>query len=151
MELGSILAFLGLGIMVGLSGFGSALMSGNIGCGVIGALKKRPDSFGSGLVMAAIPSTQALYGFVGYVIFSGQLEQAGYSTLNGAITLGAGLALGLVGLISAISQGGVCISGMNAIGNGHNVFGNTLILIAFPEFFAIMALVTAILLSQLIK
>ncbi|MCL1947931.1 MAG: ATPase, partial [Chitinivibrionia bacterium] len=123
----------------------------NIASSVIGALKKKPDSFGSGLVFSAIPSTQALYGFVGYVIFAGQLEQAGFSVLNGSITLGAGIAMGLVCLISAISQGGVCISGMNAIGNGHNVFGNTLILIAFPEFFAIMSLVTAILLSQLIK
>lgn len=35
----------------------------------------------------------------------------------------AGLALGVVGLFSAIRQAQVCANGVQAIGSGHNVFG----------------------------
>lgn len=150
MELGSILAFIGLGLMIGLSGFGCAIGAGNICCTIIGALKKRPESFGSGLVLAAVPSTQGLYGFVGFIVFSGAIGSTPPSVYNGAIVLGAGIMLGLVCLISAIYQANICTSGVHAIGNGHDVFGNTLILIAYPEFFAIMSLVGAILASQMI-
>jgi V/A-type H+-transporting ATPase subunit K len=150
-QLGMILGFIGMGLMVGMSGFGCAIGAGNIPCALVGALKKRPEVFGQGLVLSAVPSTQGLYGFVGFVIFSGALATNGASTYNGALTLGAGIALGLVTFISAIYQANICVSGMNAIGNGHNVFGNTLILIAFPEFFAIMSLVAAILISAMFQ
>ena len=56
-----------------------------------------------------------------------------------AAILGAGIALGLVGLMSAIRQGQVCANGIAAIGSGHKVFGNTLILAVFPELYAIVA------------
>ena len=48
----------------------------------------------------------------------------------------SGIALGLVALFSAIRQGQVCANGIAAIGPGHNVFGNTLILAVFPELYA---------------
>ncbi|MCL2845273.1 MAG: ATPase [Chitinivibrionia bacterium] len=150
-SLGMIMGFVGMALMVGMSGLGCAIGAGNIPCALVGALKKRPDCFGSGLVLSAVPSTQGLYGFVGFVIFSGALAVNGASTFNGALTLGAGIALGTVCLVSAIFQANICVSGMNAIGNGNDVFGNTLILIAFPEFFAIMSLVTAILISGMMR
>jgi len=150
-DLGMILGFIGLGLMIGLSGFGSAMGAGNIPCAVVGALKKRPECFGSGIVLSAIPSTQALYGFVAFTIFSGAIATNGATVFNGALTLGAGFALGVVCLVSAIYQANICVSGMNAIGNGHDVFGNTIILIAFPEFFAILALVAAILISGMMR
>jgi V/A-type H+-transporting ATPase subunit K len=147
---GNIIAFIGFGLMLGLSGIGSAIATGMTGSGVVGLLKKRPETFGNALVLAAVPSTQALYGFVGFIIFQGVLGTGPTNISNSAVVLGAGFALGLVCFLSAIFQAKVCCSGISAIASGHDVFGNTLILIAFPEFFAILALVSAIMLSQMI-
>lgn len=151
MDWGQIFAMLGLGIMVGLSGAGSAIGTSIGGAAVIGMLKKKPEAFGNGMVLAALPATQGLYGFVGFIMFHGALGSIKtISLLQGSVTLGAGIALGLAALISAIQQGGVCANGIAAIGSGHNVFGNTMILAAFPEFYAILALVAAILMQGLL-
>jgi V/A-type H+-transporting ATPase subunit K len=147
---GGILAFIGFGLMLGLSGMGSAIATGMTGSGVVGLLKKRPEVFGNALVLAAVPSTQALYGFVGFIIFQGVIGTGAISVARGAVVLGAGFALGLVCCLSAIYQAKVCCSGISAIASGNDVFGNTLILIAFPEFFAILGLVAAIMISGMI-
>jgi V/A-type H+-transporting ATPase subunit K len=73
------------------------------------------------------------------------------SLWQGAVVLGAGIALGLAALISAIQQGRVCASGIDAIGGGHDVFGKTMILAAYPEFYAILALIAAIMMAGLVK
>jgi len=58
--------------------------------------------------------------------------------------------MGLVGLLSAIRQGQVCANGIAAIGQGHDVFGNTLILAVFPELYAIVALAGVFLIGSAI-
>ncbi|MFS2981501.1 hypothetical protein AAH012_05890, partial [Bacteroides fragilis] len=58
------------------------------------------------------------------------------------------IALGLVALFSAIRQGQVCANGIAAIGQGHNVFSNTLILAVFPELYAIVALAATFLIGS---
>lgn len=146
MELGIILAGIGLGLMVGLAGAGSAIGLVIGGTAAIGSMKKKPEGFGSYLVLSGLPATQGLYGFVSYIIWSGSMN-AQVDVFTGALFLAAGFAVGLVGFISAIQQGKVCAAGINAIGSGHNVFGNTMILAAFPEFYAILALVASILMN----
>ena len=149
---GSLLSGIGLIVMVALSGIGSAIGTSIGGSAVVGMIKKKPEAFGSGLPLAAMPATQGLYGFVGFIIYNGALKNlAGHITpYQGAIVLAAGATLGLTALISAIQQGKVVANGIAAIGSGHNVFGPTLILGAFPEFYAILALVAAILIKTLI-
>ncbi|HUZ17074.1 MAG TPA: V-type ATP synthase subunit K, partial [Spirochaetia bacterium] len=68
-----------------------------------------------------------------------------------AVVLAAGIGLGAVNIFSAIKMGQVCAAGITSIGSGYQVFGNTLVLAAFPEFYAILALVSTILMSNLIK
>ncbi|WP_455381949.1 hypothetical protein [Salinispira pacifica] len=143
-------AGLGLGIMFGLSGVGSAIGIVTAANAVIGAIRKRPETFGVNLVLSALPSTQGLYGFVGYIIYSGYMSPS-MTIYNAAIVFGAGVGLGIVNLYSGIKMGQVCASGITSIGSGHNVFGNTLVLAAFPEFYAILGLVTVILMGGLIK
>ena len=53
-----------------------------------------------------------------------------------------------VALFSAIRQGQVCANGIAAIGQGHNVFSNTLILAVFPELYAIVALAATFLIGS---
>lgn len=146
----AILANLGLGCMFGLSGIGSIIGLVIAGNTVVGAIKKKPETFGLGLVLSALPATQGLYGFVGFIIFSAFVTPE-ITLFNAVVVFAAGLFLGIVNIISAVKMGEVCASGINAIGSGYNVFGNTLVLAAFPEFYAILALVASILMSNLIK
>ena len=146
MELGVILAGIGLALMVGLTGVGSSIGLVIGGTATIGSMKKKPEGFGSYLVLSGLPATQGLYGFVSYIIWSNSVA-ADMSVMAGILALTAGFAVGIVGLISAIQQGKVCAAGINAIGSGHNVFGNTMILAAFPEFYAILGLVASILIQ----
>jgi V/A-type H+/Na+-transporting ATPase subunit K len=148
MNVGYILAGIGLGLMIGLSGTGSAIGLVIGGQSVIGAIKKRPETFGSNMILSGLPATQGLYGFVCYIIYSAVVNPD-IGVFQGALVFGAGLAMGLSALFSAIHQGKVCAAGINAVGSGHDVFGSTFILAVFPEFYAILALVAAILMTNI--
>jgi len=140
------LGYLGIGIMVGLTGIGSAFGCSIGGSAAVGAMKKNGDAFGSYLTLSALPGSQGLYGFIGFFFLQG-LMTAEMTMLQGAAVFGAGLGLGLVGLFSAIRQGQVCANGIVAIGAGYDVFGKSMILAVFPELYAILALVAAILIG----
>ena len=63
---------------------------------------------------------------------------------DGPLMLGVGLGVGLVCLFSAIRQGQICANGIAAMAQGHDVSTNTMIYAAFPEFYAILALVAVL-------
>ena len=142
-----VLAYLGIGLMVALTGIGSAFGCSISGNASIGAMKKNESAFGSYLTLSALPGSQGLYGFIGFFMLQGLLK-ADMSWLQAGAVFGAGLALGVVGLLSAIRQGQVCANGVAGIGQGYDLFGKTLILAVFPELYAILALVAAILIGQ---
>lgn len=141
-----VLAYLGIALMIGLSGTGSAYGVTIAGNAAVGALKKNPGATGSYIGLAALPSSQGLYGFVGYFMLSRHL-QPDISWFVAAAVFGAALGLGLVALFSAIRQAQVCANGISAIGSGHNVFGTTMILAVFPELYAILGLLVLILIG----
>lgn len=152
MELNLLLAYMGVAVMLILSGIGSAYGVTIAGNAAVGALKKNDGAFGNFLVLTALPATQGLYGFAGYFMF-----QTIFGVLTPDITihqaaavLAGGLALGFIGLFSAIRQGQVCANGIAAIGQGHNVFTNILVLAAFPELYAIVALAGVFLIGSAI-
>ncbi len=144
-----ILAYAGLAIMVLFSGIGSAIGVSMGGNATIGALKKRDDAFGSYMLLSALPGTQGLYGFAGFFIINNQMPNLieGMAMFQGVAILAAGIALGFVGLWSAMRQGTVTSNGIAAIGSGHDVFGNTMILAVFPELYAIIAFAATFLIS----
>lgn len=137
-----LIAYIGIGIMIALSGIGSSYGVTIAGNAAVGALKKDGSKFGNFLVLTALPGTQGLYGFAGYFMFQSifNVLTPEISAIQSAAVLAGGIAMGLIGLFSAIRQGQVCANGIAAIGQGHNVFGNTLILAVFPELYAIVAL-----------
>ena len=144
-----LIAYIGIALMVGLSGIGSSYgvtMSGNA---AIGAMKKNSSAFGSYMTLCAMAASQGLYGFAGYFIvaFIGGYLNESITMIQAASVLASGLIMGFVGLFSAIRQAQVCANGITAIGNGHNVFGNTLILAAFPELYAILGLAAVFLIN----
>ncbi len=143
------LAYMGIFLMVGLTGVGSAIGVTITGNASIGALKKNPDAFGNYMVLSALPGTQGLYGFLGYFLLQKHLVPD-MTWAAAAAVFGAGLILSAAGLISAIRQGQVCANGIAGIGSGYDVFGKTMILAVFPELYAIVALAAVFMIGQTI-
>lgn len=133
-----ILGYLGLGLVLALSGIGSAIGTTTAGNAAEGALKKKPEGSGSYMILSALPATQGIYGFVAFFMMLANVAE------HGAVVFGVGLSVGLVCMISAIRQGQVCANGIVGVSQGHNVFTNTLIYAALPEFYAILGLVGAL-------
>ena len=136
-----ILGYLGLGLMLGLAGIGSAIGTTIAGNAAEGALKKNPEKASSYMILSALPATQGLYGFVAFLMWG---TDPAHFAANGPMLFGVGLAVGLVCLFSAIRQGQVCANGIVGISQGHDVQTNTMIYAALPEFYAILALVAAL-------
>ena len=130
-----ILGYLGLGLMLGLAGIGSSIGTTIAGNAAEGALKKNPEKGSSYLILSALPATQGLYGFVAFLMWMGK-----DFAVQGPMLFG----VGLVCLMSAIRQGQVCSNGIVGISQGHDVQTNTMIYAALPEFYAILALVAAL-------
>jgi V/A-type H+-transporting ATPase subunit K len=146
-----ILAYLGLALMLALSGVGSAIGVSIGGKATIGALKKRPEAFGNYMLLSALPGSQGLYGFAGFFIISNQL--GGMTELDifqGASILAAGISLGVVAFFSAVQQGQVTAHGIEGIASGYDVFGKTMVLAVFPELYAIVAFAATFLISAAI-
>ncbi|NUQ26484.1 MAG: V-type ATP synthase subunit K [Saprospiraceae bacterium] len=143
-----ILAYLGLGLMVGLAGIGSAIGVSIGGNATLGALKKNDSAFGNYMLLSALPGTQGLYGFAGFfIVNSSGVVGPEMTILQGMAVFASGFILGVVGLISAIQQGKVCANGIAGIGAGYDVFGKTMVLAVFPELYAIVAFATTFLIS----
>ncbi|MBQ8501194.1 MAG: ATPase [Bacteroides sp.] len=135
-----VLGYLGMGLMLGLAGVGSCYGTTIAGNAAEGALKKDPSKSSGYMILSALPATQGLYGFLAFLLHFGKV-----SAETGLLWFGVGLAVGLVCLFSAIRQGQICASGIQGLAQGHDVQTNTMIYAAFPEFYAILALVATFL------
>lgn len=142
-----LIAYIGVAIMVGLTGIASSIGTSIAGMASVGALKKNSGAFGNYLILAAMPGSQGLYGFVGYFMVKDILTPE-ITAIQSVAILGAGIIMGVVGLLSSIMQAKVCANGITSIGNGNNVLGNTLILAAYPELYAILGVASVFLISQ---
>lgn len=136
--LNTILAYLGLGLILALPGIGSSIGTTIAGNAAEGALKKKPEASGNFMVLSALPATQGIYGFVAFFMLMSKVADKGLAVFC------IGLTVGVVCMVSAIRQGQVCANGIIGISQGHNVFVNTLIYAALPEFYAILGLVGAL-------
>ena len=93
-----------------------------------------------------MPSSQGVYGLVGYFMMSKFLVER-IPMLTATAVFGGGLILGFAGLFSSIRQAQVCANGIAGVGAGHNVFGATMVMAVFPELYAILALLVVILIG----
>ena len=137
-----ILGYLGLGLVLSLAGIGSSIGTTTAGNAAEGALKKKPEASGTYMVLSALPATQGIYGFVAFFMMLSKLKA---DPANGLLIFGVGACVGLVCMLSVIRQGQVCANGIIGVSQGHDVFTNTLIYAALPEFYAILGLVGALL------
>ncbi len=133
------LGYIGLALMMGISGFASAIGTSTAAQAAVGAMKKNPKAFGNYMVLTGLPGTQGLYGFVGFALLN-PIMTAETTIFQGAAIFGVGLLTGIACLGSSYYQSRVCANGIAAIGNGHDVMGKTLILAAFPELYSILTI-----------
>ena len=145
-----ILAYVGVVLMVGVSGLASAVGTARCGQAAVGALKKNSGAFGSYMILSALPGSQGLYGFVGYFMVADFIS-ANMPMFNAVAIFGAGLLMAIVCLASALMQAKVCANGIVSIGNGNDVMGKTLILAAFPELYAILGVAATFLISGVLQ
>lgn len=134
-----ILGYIGLASMLALSMVGSAIGTTIAGNAAEGALKKNPEKSSGYMILSAMPATQGLYGFIAFLIWMGK-----DFAVDGITLFAVGLAVGIVCLFSSIRQGQVCANGIINISQGHDVQTNTMIYAAFPEFYAILGLIAAL-------
>jgi V/A-type H+-transporting ATPase subunit K len=143
-----VLAYIGAALMITIPGICSGIGFAMCGNATIGAVKKNPTGFGNCLILSAVPSSNGLYGFIGfYLTINATFFAPEMSWFIASAIFAGGLILGLVAGFCCIKQADICANGIAAIGSGQNALGNTLILAAFPEFFAILSLLGVILIN----
>jgi V/A-type H+-transporting ATPase subunit K len=135
-----LLGYLGMSLMLGLAGIGSCYGTTIAGNAAEGALKKDPSKSSGYMILSALPATQGLYGFLAFLLHVSKVNAE-----TGLLWFGVGIAVGIVCLFSGIRQGQVCAAGIQGLAQGHDVQTNTMIYAAFPEFYAILALVATFL------
>lgn len=156
MTLGIVFALVGAALAVGLAGIGSALALGRAGQTGAGIITEEPDKFGKVLILQALPGTQGIYGFLAAVMILLKTGLLGGEALNVSVDEGlslmvAALPIAVVGLLSAIYQGKVAAAGMNIAAKQPAEVGKAIILAAMVETYAVIALLTTILLVNGIK
>lgn len=133
----------GVALCVLLCGCGSAIGLTCTGRTAAGVLAEKPKKFGSVLVLAVLPATQGIYGFVLGIIGMGKVV-AGISTAVGMEIFMSCLPLAIVGFISSVFQGITSVGGLNALAKKDLSVGRLILFPAMVETYAILALVVSI-------
>lgn len=149
--LGVALTILGAAFAAGIAGLGSSVgvgLAGEVGAGV---LTEDPGKFGLVLMLQALPGTQGIYGLLISFLAMLKIGLVG-GTLN-HVSWSIGLAIffacipvGLVGYISGIAQGKTSAASILMIAKQPGEAGKALILPAMVETYAVLSLLTSLLL-----
>lgn len=148
---GIYLAIFGAALAVGLAGTGSALGIGIAGQAAAGVVAEDPEKFGKVLLLQALPGTQGIYGFLaGFLVMTkiGLLGDTSVAidTSVGLQIFGACLPIALAGLSSGIYQGKVSAAGIFMTAKRPEESGKGLILSAMVETYAVLGLLSTVLL-----
>lgn len=149
-ELGIVYALLGAAVAVFLAGTGSAIGVGIAGQAASGVVTEDPSKFAKVLIMQLLPGTQGIYGLlVGFITLSkvGLLggSVADLDVKTGLLILAACLPIGIVGFLSAISQGKTAAAAIGIVAKKPDQFGKAMLFPAMVETYAILALLISIL------
>ena len=155
MTIGQILALVGVGIAVILSGMGSSKGVGLAG-ETAGVSSENPEVSSKLLVLQLLPATQGIYGFlVGIIVLinTGVLGGAmkAVSLEQGIAYIIACLPIGVVGYYSAIRQARVASAGMLMTGQRPEMSGKGVTMAVMVETYAVFALLVSFLMVNAIK
>lgn len=132
----------GPALALGLSAIGSS-----IGCCIAGmashaAMARTEEGHGKFIGMAAAPSSQIIYGFILMLLMSQKIAAGSLSPLSG---LFIGASSGAAIMLSAVYQGKVCATGIEATLRQPAIFGKCFASVGIIESFALFAFVFALL------
>ncbi len=149
MAIGTVLAMLGAALAATLAGVGSALGVGMAGRAAAGVTAEDPDKFSKCLVLQLLPGTQGIYGLlIAFMVF---LKIGVFGTMTelslggGLIILFSCLPIAVVGLISAIHQAKVAVSGIALVAKRPEESGKAITLAIMVETYAVLALLISFL------
>lgn len=150
MDIGIILVIIGAAIAAIGGGVGSTIAvwrGGVVGSSVI---SDKPEVFGNILLLQALPGTQGIYGFLGAVMALQKIGLVGGEVASVSPEIGwqmilACLPIGVIGLITALLQAKVSVAGMDVAVEQPQEAGKAIILSAMVETYAVIALLTTIL------
>lgn len=154
---GEFLACLGAAIAAGLAGVGSGIGVGIAGEAGAGVVSEDPKKFGKVLLLQALPGTQGIYGLLIAFIILVKIGLIGGSGLvdltvaQGASIFAASLPMGIVGLISAISQGKAAAAGIMLVGKKPTELSKGMLFAAMVETYAVLALLVSFLMVNSIQ
>ena len=148
---GIIFAAAGAAMAAAMAGIGSAIGVGMAGQAGAGVVSEDPDRFGSCLLLQLLPGTQGIYGLlIAFVIATkaGLLSggAAALTATNGLNLLLAAIPIAYGGLLSAIHQGRVAVSGINMIAKKPEEQGKAMLMTVMVETYAVLALLISFLL-----
>lgn len=132
----------GPALALGLSSIGSSIGSWIAGSAAHAAMARTEEGHGRFIGMSVAPSSQVIYGFL-LMLQMSRAVQSG--TLSPISAIAIGLSSGLAIAISAIYQGKVCATGIQASLKQPSVYGKCWASIGVIESFALFAFVFALL------
>jgi len=149
MSLGVALAVFGAAIAA-CAGVGSGLGVGIAGEAADGVMAGEGTSFGSTLVLQALPGTQGIYGMVIAIMIMTKIGVLGSGVVavsfhQGLALLAAGIPVGVVGIWSAIAQGKAAAAGIMLVSKKDGKLGQAIIYAVMVETYAILAFIVSFL------
>ena len=153
---GVIFAAVGAAMAAVMAGVGSAIGVGLAGQAAAGVVSEDPDRFGSCLLLQLLPGTQGIYGLlIAFVIATKAGLLSGGSdavtVTNGLNLLIAAIPIAFGGLLSAIAQGKVAVSGINMIAKKPEEQGKAMLMTVMVETYAVLSLLISFLLVNGVK
>ncbi|MBM7871089.1 V/A-type H+-transporting ATPase subunit K [Clostridium pascui] len=146
---GLLFALLGAALATALPGIGSAKGVGIVGEAASGLITEDPDKFGQALILQVLPGTQGFYGFVTTLIILNKIGLLGGTAAQ--VSLGSGfliflasLPIVIAGWKSAIAQGKTAASGISILAKKPEHMFKGVLFAAMVETYAVIALVTSI-------
>ena len=138
------IGILGIALCMILSGAGSALGLYKTGSAAAGVLAEDGKKFSKVIVMALLPATQGIYGFVMALVGQGSVD-VGMSVAQGWAVFAAAMPLAITGLVSAIYQGKTSVSCIYAVAKDEKLAGKLIMFPAMVETYAIFGFVISLL------
>jgi V/A-type H+-transporting ATPase subunit K len=145
MDYTTVLGYLGCAIAIGIPAIGSAIGVYTAGAVSHGAMAKVDEGHGKFIGISAAPSSQTIYGLILMFILLPKVQTSGLACLA------IGVFCGLPIAISAVYQGRVAATGIQASSKKQEIFGKCFAAVGIVESFAIFALVAGIVMAGSLK
>ncbi|GAB4338257.1 MAG: V-type ATP synthase subunit K [Candidatus Abyssubacteria bacterium] len=145
---GLTIAIIGAAFAFLLAALGSAIGTGITGQAASGVVSEEPQRFVNMLILQALPGTQGFYGFVALMFVLTVVLGGGKvpTPQQGWQIVFACAPIGIVGFISAIFQGKVCVAGTSQLAKQPDTLASALVFAIIVETYAVLGLVSTLIL-----